>query len=344
MSDHAQHDYFLKQVKTKGQQSEDEPHVKEKPRQEQLAEYPHSFPPQPEHGLSTRDRELAYERSQDYFLEQVKAKAQQSEDEHHVREKPRQEHLVESPCSLSPRPEHNLTTKDRAFVYRNEGGKLHVQLNGYYPGGPSSGVTVGHGVDLAQHTREEFKRAVRTAKDVPEELRTRVEKALDRIPDALFAKSHGHRGLCGTEAHRYITTGANRLSLRGDEIDCLSNITFNQITSQAQKRFDRNSQTPHSFDNLSEPVKTVLVDLSYVMGPNFGQSSSNKQKQDLYQEFLEGKITKAADDIERYFPDIIGRERAKNDVQVLRGDTSLLTKESGENACLVPSFAPKRSL
>lgn len=121
-------------------------------------------------------------------------------------------------------------------------------------------------------------------------------------------------------------------------------ITFNQITNQTQKRFDRNSQVPHAFENLPEPVKTVLVDLSYVMGPNFGHPGDKQLKRNLYQEFLEGKVTKAADDIERYFPDIIGRERAKNDVQVLRGDTSLLTKESGENACLVPSFAPKRSL
>ena len=344
MSDHAQHDYFLKQVKTKGQQPEDEPHIKEKPRQEQLAEYPHSFPPQPEHGLTTRDRELAYDHSREYFLKKVKAKAQQSEDEHHVREKPRQERLVEYPCSLSPRPEHGLTTKDRAFVYRNEGGPRIMQLNGYYPGGGNSGVTVGHGVDLAQHTREEFKRAVRAAKDVPEELRTRVEKVLDRIPDVLFATGHDHKGLHGKEVPRYMSVDTNALNLRHDEVDCLSNITFNQITSQAQKRFDRNSQTPHAFDNLSEPVKTVLVDLSYVMGPNFGQSSSNKQKQDLYQEFLEGKITKAADDIERYFPNIIGKQRAQNDAQVLRGDISLLTKESGENACIAPSFAPKYSL
>ncbi|MBA5727302.1 pesticin C-terminus-like muramidase [Bombella mellum] len=344
MSDHAQHDYFLKQVKTKGQQPEDEPHIKEKPRQEQLAEYPHSFPPQPEHGLTTRDHGFVYEHAQDYFLKQVKAKDRQPEDKPHVREKPRQEQLAEYPCSSSPQPKHGLTTGDRGYVYDNEGGLPSMQLNGYYPGGGNSGVTVGHGVDLAQHTREEFKRAVRAAKDVPEELRTRVEKVLDRIPDVLFATGHDHKGLHGKEVSRYMSVDTNALNLRHDEVDCLSNITFNQITTQAQKRFDRNSQTPHAFDNLSEPVKTVLVDLSYIMGSNFGQPSSNKQKQDLYQEFLEGRITKAADDLERYFPNIIGKQRAKNDAQVLRGDISLLRKESGENVCSTPSIAPKRSL
>lgn len=341
MSDHAQHDYFLKQVKAKDQQSEDKHHVREKPQQEQLAEYPHSFPPQPEHGLSTRDRELAYERSQDYFLEQVKAKAQQSEDEYHVREKPRQEHLVEPPCSLSPRPEHGLTTGDRAFVYLNEGGNPYIQLNGYYPGGGNSGVTVGHGVDLAQHTREEFKKAVRATKDSPEELRVKLQETLDRIPDTIFATNHGHKGLHGQKAGDYTAIKQHGLRLEPDEADCLSNITFNQITNQTQKRFDRNSQVPHAFDNLSEPVKTVLVDLSYVMGPNFGHPGDNQLKQHLYRELLEGKVTAAADDIECYFPNIIGRQRAQNDAQVLRGDTSLL---SGENACSTPSIAPKRSL
>ncbi len=280
----------------------------------------------------------------DYFLAQVRARSRQPDNKRHLEENPRQELSTRPSCSLAPEPKNGLTTRDRAFVYLNEGGKPRIQLNGYYPGGPSSGVTVGHGVDLAQHTREEFKRAVRAAKDVPEELRARVEKTLDRIPDVLFATGHGHKGLHGKEVPRYMSVDTNALNLRQDEVNCLSNITFNQITSQAQKRFDRNSQTPHAFDNLSEPVKTVLVDLSYVMGSNFGQPSSNKQKQDLYQEFLEGRITKAADDLDRYFPNIIGRQRAKNDAQVLRGDISLLHKESGENVCITPSIAPKRSL
>ena len=283
--------------------------------------------------------------TQDYFLKQVKAKDQQSEEDGlHVREKPQQEQLAEYPCSSSPQPKHGLTTGDRGFVYDHEGGKPHIQLNGYYPGGGNSGVTVGHGVDLAQHTREEFKRAVRAAKDVPEELRTRVEKTLDRIPDILFATDHNHKGLHGQETKDYLSIKKHRLQLRKDEVDCLSNITFNQITNHTQKRFERNSQVPHAFDNLSEPVKTVLVDLSYVMGPNFGHPGDNQIKRHLYQEFLEGKVSKAADDIESYFPNIIGKQRAQNDAQVLRGDISLLTKESGENACITPSFAPKRSL
>ena len=280
----------------------------------------------------------------DYFLKQVRARSQQPNNKRHLEENLRQELSTQPSCSLAPEPKNGLTTGDRKFVYDNEGGPPIMQLNGYYPGGGNSGVTVGHGVDLAQHTREEFKRTVRAIKDIPEELRMRLEKTLDRIPDMLFATDHNHKGLHGKEAYRYMSVDANALNLRQDEVDSLSNITFNQITSQAQKRFDRNSPTPHAFDNLSEPVKTVLVDLSYVMGPNFGQSSSNKQKQDLYQEFLEGKITKAADDIERYFPNIIGKQRAKNDTQALRGDISLLRKESGENICITPSIAPKRSL
>lgn len=280
----------------------------------------------------------------DYFLKQVKARSQQPEDGRHLEENSRQRLSTRPSCSLAPKPEDGLTTGDRKFVYDNEGGKPHMQLNGYYPGGPSSGVTVGHGVDLAQHTREEFKKAVRAAKDVPEELRTRVEKALDRMPDILFAAGHDHKGLHGQKAGKYMLSTEHSLGLSPDEVDCLSNITFNQITNKAQKRFDRNSQVPHAFDDLSEPVKTVLVDLSYVMGPNFGHPNDKQQKRDLYQELLEGEITKAADDIERYFPGIIGKQRAKNDVQVLRGDTSLLTKESGENACIAPSFVPKRSL
>ena len=280
----------------------------------------------------------------DYFLAQVRARSRQPDNKRHLEENPRQELSTRPSCSLAPEPKNGLTTGDRKFVYDHEGGKPRIQLNGYYPGGPSSGVTIGHGVDLAQHTREEFKRAVRTAKDIPEELRTRVEKALDKIPDSLFATDHNHKGLHGQKAGEYMLSAEHSLSLKPDEVDCLSNITFNQITSQAQKRFDRNSPTPHAFDNLSEPVKTVLVDLSYVMGPNFGHPGDNQIKRNLYQEFLEGKITKAADVLERYFPDIIGRQRAKNDAQVLRGDISLLHKESGENACITPSIAPKRSL
>ncbi|MBA5724686.1 pesticin C-terminus-like muramidase [Bombella favorum] len=280
----------------------------------------------------------------DYFLKQVRARSQQPENKRHLEENPRQELSTRPSCSLAPEPKNGLTTRDRAFVYLNEGGKPRMQLHGYYPGGPSSGVTVGHGVDLAQHTREEFKRAVRAAKDVPEELRTRVEKTLDRIPDILFATDHNHKGLHGQKAYDYLAIQQHPVRLRKDEVDCLSNITFNQITNHTQKRFERNSQVPHAFDNLSEPVKTVLVDLSYVMGPNFGHPGDNQIKRHLYQEFLEGKVSKAADDIERYFPNIIGRQRAKNDAQVLRGDISLLYKESGENACITPSIAPKRSL
>ena len=237
--------------------------------------------------------------------------------------------------SLTPEPKHGLTTKDRNFVYNNEGGVPDLQHNGYYPGGSTSGVTVGHGVDLAQHTKAEFKHAVETAKNIPDELRARVQNVLDRIPDVLFAPEHGLKGIHGLGARNYLQPEAHHLHLKQDEGDCLSNIIFNQITDQTQRRYNKTKGDSHAFDDLPENLKTVLTDLSFVMGPGFGQKGDQLRKT-LYQDFLDRNACKAADDIEHYFQNIIGKSRAENDVAILR-DSTLLNEDSGERKCATPS-------
>lgn len=150
------------------------------------------------------------------------------------------------PNPLCVNPSRNV---DHAFISTSEG---QQRLNGYWPGGASSGVTVATGIDLGGRTEQSM--------------------ANFGWPVDLISQLLPYTGRTGQEANNFLS--ANPLTVSQANADLMDSSVLSNVMSQVATNFD-NAATFANFDQLPSGTQTAIVDLAYQYGTNLAVATPN---------------------------------------------------------------------
>ena len=142
---------------------------------------------------------------------------------------------------------------DLEFVHDNEGG-LRTDLNIPIEEGKSigkSGATVGFGVDLGQMDAAELQR-LGDQRGLSQELIDKLKPYTDKIKE---------------EAVAFLK--ANPLTISEKEARKLSTAKYTDTMEKLRRSANKHLKPHSDFDNLPDPVKTVVYDLAIHHGPEF---------------------------------------------------------------------------
>jgi GH24 family phage-related lysozyme (muramidase) len=137
---------------------------------------------------------------------------------------------------------------DYGFIERHEGGIL---TQGYVPPSGHSGVTIGAGVDLGQHTAAEL--------------------AAWGVPQSLINVLQPYLGLSGATASNYLAGHPLTISLA--DATTLSHLAENDFTADVASNY--NSASGGNFYDLPQGAQTAVVDLAYQYGTNLAGATPN---------------------------------------------------------------------
>jgi GH24 family phage-related lysozyme (muramidase) len=135
-----------------------------------------------------------------------------------------------------------------SFLEQHEGGVL---THGYVPNSGHSGVTIGAGVDLGQHTAAEL--------------------ASWGVPQNVIQTLTPYLGLQGASASNYLA--GHPLDLSMSDATTLSHLAENAYTATVAANY--NAASGGNFYDLSQGAQTAVVDVAYQYGTNLAAATPN---------------------------------------------------------------------
>lgn len=156
-----------------------------------------------------------------------------------------------APAPGPAQPPANPYQVDWNYIAGHEGGDLPAA---YVVGGdhPHSGVTIGRGFDLAQHTPADLARY-----GVPDDVINTLRPVLG---------SPGHPGLQGQAAADYLRQHAAEMRTPPDAVEQMNQGAMNDIQGSVARAFNDANPTMN-FEDLPPAAQTAIMDVAYNYGP-----------------------------------------------------------------------------
>jgi hypothetical protein len=137
---------------------------------------------------------------------------------------------------------------DQATIFNNEGGVLTKGYTLPPASFPNSGLSIGAGVDLGQHTASDLTRW--------------------GISQAGLTALTPYFGLKGNDAVSAVTNNGGLPTISTADANAISSGAFNDTMGQVSGNFNGASTTGIQFNQLPQEAQTVIMDIAYNSGSN----------------------------------------------------------------------------